>query len=166
MRLISAWIARLALLTLAVCLGVPSTDQAQQPAPLERVVFVCEHGSVKSLIAATYFNQSAKARGLAFTAVARGTAPEATVPRIVQDHLNADGTSVSGFVPRLFRSADLDGASLVVTFDQDIAPIVGDRVPLLHWDNLPGVLADYQRGRDAIVKKVDALLERLQEDAR
>jgi arsenate reductase len=148
-----------------IFMGMPFTDQAQQPAPIKRVVFVCEHGSVKSLIAATYFNQSAKARGLAVTAVARGTAPEPTVPRIVQEHLNADGTSVSGFVPQLFRSADLDGASLAVSFDQDIAPIVAGRVPLLHWDNLPGVLADYPHGRDAIVKKVDALLESLKKDA-
>lgn len=158
---------RVAVLLLAVVfMGMPLTDQAQQPAPTKRVVFVCEHGSVKSLIAATYFNQSAKAQGLAFAAVARGTAPEPTVPRVVQDRLKAQGTSVSGFVPQLFRSADLDGASLVVSFDQDIAPIVGDRLPLLHWDNLPGVLADYQRGRDAIVKKVDALLESLKEEAR
>jgi arsenate reductase (thioredoxin) len=148
-----------------VFMGMPLTDQAQQPAPVKRVVFVCEHGSVKSLIAATYFNQSAKARGLAVTAVARGTAPEPTVPRIVQDHLNADGTSVSGFVPQLFRFADLDGTYLVVSFDQDIAPIVANRVPLMHWDNLPGVLADYPHGRDAIVKKVDALLESLKMDA-
>jgi len=148
-----------------IFMSMPSTDQAQQRAPNKRVVFVCEHGSVKSLIAATYFNKSAKARGLAFAAVARGTAPEPTVPRLVQDRLNADGTSVSGFVPQLFRSADLDGASLVVSFDQDIAPLVGNRVPLLHWDNLPGVLADYPRGRDAIVKKVDALLESLKEEA-
>ena len=84
----------------------------------------------------------------------------------MQDRLNADGASVSGFVPQLFRSADLDGTSLVVSFDQEIAPIVGGRVPLLHWDNLPGVLADYPHGRDAIVKKVDALLESLKEDAR
>jgi len=149
-----------------ISMGMPPTDQAQQPAPVKRIVFVCEHGSVKSLIAATYFNQSAKARGLDFAAVARGTAPELTVPRIVQDRLKADGTSVSGFVPQLFRSVDLDGASLVVSFDQDIAPIVAGRVPLLHWDNLPGVLADYPRGRDAIVKKVDALLEGLKKDAR
>jgi len=165
--LITSGLGRVAVLMLAVIfLGMPLTDRAQQPVPIKRVVFVCEHGSVKSLIAATYFNQSAKARGLAFTAVARGTAPEPTVPRIVQDHLNADGTSVSGFVPQLFRSADLDGTSLVVSFDQEIAPIVGGRVPLLHWDNLPGVLADYPHGRDAIVKKVDALLESLKEDAR
>jgi hypothetical protein len=55
-----------------IFMAMPLTNQARQPAPIERVVFVCEHGSVKSLIASTYFNQRAKARGLAFAAVARG----------------------------------------------------------------------------------------------
>jgi len=75
--------------------------------------------------------------------------------------MNADGLGVSGFVPRLFRSADLDGVSLVVSFDQDLTSEVGTRVPVLHWDNLPGVLVDYRRGRDAIVERVNELLERL-----
>jgi hypothetical protein len=58
-------------------------------------VFVCEHGSVKCLVAASYFNRGAQSRGLT------------------------------------------------------------DR------DNLPGVLSDYARGRDAILKQVDSLLDEL-----
>jgi len=153
-------IGRLVLLTLAL-LVCPSMNQAQQPVPVERVVFVCEHGSVKSLIAASYFNRSARERGIPFAAVARGIAPDPTVPGVVQAGMNADGLGVSGFVPRLFRSADLDGVSLVVSFDQDLSSEVGTRVPVLHWDNLPGVLVDYRRGRDAIVARVNELLESL-----
>jgi len=153
-------IGRLVLLTL-VLLVSPAMNQAQQPVPVKRVVFVCEHGSVKSLIAASYFNRSARERGIAFAAVARGIAPEPTVPGVVRAGMNADGLGVSGFVPRLFRSADLDGVSLVVSFDQDLTSEVGTRVPVLHWDNLPGVLVDYRRGRDAIVERVNELLERL-----
>jgi arsenate reductase len=153
-------IGRLVLLTL-VLLVCPSMNQAQQPVPVERVVFVCEHGSVKSLIAASYFNRGAKERGIPFAAVARGIAPDPTVPGVVQAGMNADGLGVSGFVPRLFRSADLDGVSLVVSFDQDITSEVGTRVPVLHWDKLPGVLVDYRRGRDAIVARVNELLDSL-----
>ena len=64
-------------------------------------------------------------------------------------------------MPQRLRASDADGASLVVSFDQDIAAVVSDRSELLHWDNLPAVLADYVRGRDAILNRVDALIEQL-----
>jgi arsenate reductase len=126
-----------------------------------RIVFVCEHGSVKSLIAMVYFNRSAQERGLPYRAVARGTAPEPTVPGPVREGLHAAGLEVSEFVPQLFKASDVDDASLVVSFDQDIAKIVGGRARHLRWDNLPGVLANYPRGRDEIVRHVDALLDEL-----
>jgi hypothetical protein len=56
-------------------------------------------------------------------------------------------------------------ASLVVSFDQDVAKIVGGRARHLRWDNLPGVLADYGRGRDEIVRHVDELIEELARSA-
>jgi arsenate reductase len=130
-----------------------------------RVVFVCEHGSVKSLIAMDYFNRRAQERGLAYRAVARGTAPETTVPSSVREGLRGDGFVVSGFVPRLFTASDVHEASLVVSFDQDVAKIVGGRARHLRWDNLPGVLADYGRGRDEIVRHVDELIEDLARSA-
>lgn len=157
-------ISRLAALVLAVfSTGLASSDQAQQPETVKRIVFVCEHGSVKSLIAASYFNRAAKRRGISLAAVARGTAPQPTVPRVVQQGLSADGVTVSDFTPQLFGPADLDDAVLIVSFDQDIATAVGGRVPLQHWDNLPSVLANYRQGRQAIVTRVDRLLERLKQ---
>ena len=59
-----------------------------------RVVFVCEHGSVKSLIGMVYFNRSAQERGLPYRAVARGTVPEPTVPGPVREGLHAAGFDV------------------------------------------------------------------------
>jgi arsenate reductase len=151
-------------LTLGVLWSAASVGQTSDAPKVQRVVFVCEHGSVKSLIAASYFNRSAKARGLPFEAIARGTSPEPTVPRIVQDGLNADSLNVSGYVPLLFRRTDLSRAALVVSFDQDLAATVGRQVPLQKWDHLPSVLAEYGRGRDAIVERVNALVETLSHD--
>ena len=152
---------RIVLLSLGMSLGgqsVAADGSLNDPA---RVVFVCEHGSVKSLIAMLYFNRSAQERGLPYRAVARGTAPEPTVPVPVREGLHAEGFDVSEFVPQLFKASDVDGASLVVSFDQDIDATVGGRARHLRWDNLPGVLANYARGRDEIVRHVDALLDEL-----
>ena len=156
---------RIALASLAMSLGGQSfaaDSSLNEPA---RVVFVCEHGSVKSLIAMVYFNRSAQERGLPYRAVARGTAPEPTVPGPVREGLHAAGFEVSEFVPQLFKASDVDGASLVVSFDQDIDKTVGGRARHSRWDNLPGVLANYARGRDAIVRHVDVLLDELARSA-
>src|SRR2546422_954247 len=42
-----------------------------------RVLFACLHGAAKSVVAATHFRRLAGARGLAVTATAVGTEPEA-----------------------------------------------------------------------------------------
>lgn len=157
------WI-RGALFTIAIWVSAPSLAQMPQVASTNdpyRVVFVCEHGSVKSLIAMLYFNQHVQLRGLHYSAVARGTSPEAAVPAPVQRGLRAAGFDVGHYVPQAFNTADVDRASLVVSFDQDTTKVVAGRVQELRWDNLPAVLADYTLGRDEILKRVDALIEQL-----
>jgi len=42
------------------------------------VVFVCEYGAAKTVIAAAYFNKMATEQGLAYRAITRGTAPDET----------------------------------------------------------------------------------------
>src|SRR5579872_1408068 len=141
---------RLVFTSLVLALGIQA--QAQSPrltaahAPAQ-VVFVCEHGSVKSLVASVYFNQRTRERGLPFRAVARGVIPDSTVPATVREGLQGDGFKVSDFVPELFQASDVDHAALVVSFDQEITKIVDGRTRYLKWDDLPGVLADYPRGR-------------------
>jgi len=155
---------RLALLSLAVALSAQAIAQSvptRSTAEPAAVVFVCEHGSVKSLIATVYFNRRAQERGLPFRALARGTAPGGEVPAPVREGLHADGFEVSDFVPRLFKASDADDAALVVSFDQDIKKTVGGRTRQLEWNGLPEVMADYARGRDAIVGQVNSLLDEL-----
>jgi hypothetical protein len=156
-------VARILFCLLAIMLAlrlnaqVSATTAEDQPAG---VVFVCEHGSVKSLVAAVYFNRRAKERGLPYRAAARGVAPEATVPALVRTGLRRDGFLVSDFVPQQLTLSDAGRASLVVSFDEDVTNLVG-ATRYLKWDGLPGVLADYPRGREAIVARVDALVEEL-----
>jgi arsenate reductase (thioredoxin) len=154
---------RLVLISLALALGIQAEAQsprltgARAPA---RVVFVCEHGSVKSLVASLCFNRRAQERGLPYRAVARGVTPS-TVPTPVREGLRGDGFEVSDFVPQLFQASDADHAALVVSFDQEITKMVDGRTRYLKWDDLPGVLADYPRGRNAIVRQIDALVDQL-----
>jgi arsenate reductase (thioredoxin) len=155
---------RLVPISLALVLAIQA--EAQSPRltgarPPAQVVFVCEHGSVKSLVASVYFNRRAQEGGLPYRAVARGVSPDSTVPSLVREGLQGDGFKVSDFVPQLFQGSDADHAALVVSFDQEITKMVDGRTRYLKWDDLPGVLADYPRGRDAIVRHIDALVDEL-----
>src|SRR4051812_43869016 len=72
---------------------------AQQP-PTREILFVCEHGNVKSLMAASYFNQSIREFNLPYRAVARGSAPNSTtVPVAIIQGLDRDDIDVSTFQP-------------------------------------------------------------------
>jgi|SRR5579859_429804 len=160
MRLMSLRIA----LSILATLGAQAAAQnvaASGSSESTRVVFVCEHGSVKSLVAMAYFNRRAQVRGIPNRAFARGTAPEPNVPGPVREGLRRDGFDVSKFAPHLFEASDLDGALLVVSFDQDVAKTVGGRTRHLSWDKLPGVLSDYESGRNEIVRHIDELIDEL-----
>ena len=62
--------------------------------PPRRVLFVCLHGSAKSLIALEHFRRLAAERGIAVEAAAAGTAPDAEIPpHVVQGPLG-DGIDV------------------------------------------------------------------------
>jgi len=130
------------------------------------VVFVCEHGTVKSVVAAAHFNRLARERGLAAVAVSRGTAPDSALPALIRDGLLADGTGPWRAAPTLFRPADVDGASLVVSFDQPVDAAVAGRAPVRHWDGTPSVMRDYPTGRDAIVARVTSLVDELRRSGR
>src|SRR6516165_9368933 len=101
----------LVLCSVTTMFATPATAQsvtATRPRQPTGVVFVCEHGSVKSLVAMEHFNRKAEERGLPFRAVARGTAPESAVPPSVREGLHTDGFDVSSFVPQLLRASDIE----------------------------------------------------------
>ena len=132
----------------------------QQPPPAN-VVFVCEHGTVKSLVAIEEFNRIAKERGLGVRAVSRGTRPDTTVPTPVRAGLTADGFDVSGFRATLFERRDLQNTLLVVALDAEVDSVVDRKVPVERWDRLPSVTADYKTARTAIVERVRRLVDSL-----
>ena len=75
------------------------------------IVFVCEHGAAKSVIATAYFNKLAAERGLPYRATFRGTSPqEALSVRAVQG-LTADGVAIPAGAPTAIGAADIENAT-------------------------------------------------------
>src|SRR5687768_4809321 len=83
--------------------GAPETLSSQaRPGTVsdsQTVVFVCEHGTVKSVIALAYFRQLAQERHLNIRAISRGTAPDSAVPARVREGLRLDGLVLGPFSP-------------------------------------------------------------------
>jgi arsenate reductase len=125
------------------------------------VVFVCEHGSAKSIVAAAYFDKLAAERGLSLHAIARGTHPDEQIAPAAAHGLAADGLAAGGRPTRLVKS-DTTQAIRIVAFC-DLPADLADR-PVEHWQ-VPAVSEDYRAARDAIVKNVSQLLDDLKSKA-
>jgi protein-tyrosine-phosphatase len=133
----------------------------QPRAATDAVIFVCLHGSAKSLIAAEHFQRLAQAHGARFRASSLGIEPDSDVPAHVVAGLAADGFDVRGYVPRLASPDELASAMRVVSFGCDLGALAPPATPIDRWDDLPIVSDGYVPARDAIVARVAALLNDL-----
>ena len=126
------------------------------------VVFVCEHGSVKSLIASEWLGRLAAERGVRVRGISRGITPDAAVPAPIAEHLHGDGFDVGRFQPRQLQPADIEGASRVVAIGAELpAWVSGSGLPVERWDEVPPASENYEASRDALRRHIRALLETL-----
>ncbi len=150
--------------TVALILAVAPIHLCAQPVvtrPLKPVLFVCEHGTVKSLLAKVLFEQYAAEVGLMMQAVSRGTRSDSTVPPWMLQGLAADRVDLGAWRPQTLLPHDLANAAYVVSFDVPASATAGTRAPRAHWDSLPSVSRDYAAGRDAIKMRVHKLVDSL-----
>ena len=86
------------------------------------IVFVCEHGAAKSVIATAYFNKLAAERGLPYRAIFRGTTPQDELSVRAVAGLKADGVAIPEGKPTAIGDNDIDGGR------RAMAVAVGHRV--------------------------------------
>ncbi len=123
------------------------------------VLFVCLHGSAKSLIAAEHFRRVGAERDIDVEAIAAGTEPYAEIPPRVVQGLLGDGIDVRGRRPRQVTRTDLERASRVVTFGCELGDLAPPGLALERWDDVPAVSEDFKKARDAIVSRLPRLLD-------
>lgn len=128
---------------------------------MENIVFVCQHGGAKSLIAAETFSRIAAERGLGWRGVSAGLDPYERVPAPVVAGLAARGIDVSGFTPQPVRAETLADAAVVVHFGCDLPPVVKEGISLEDWGDVPAVSEDFERAHEVIVERVEQLVEAL-----
>jgi Low molecular weight phosphotyrosine protein phosphatase len=71
------------------------------------VVFVCQHGAAKSVLAAALLERLAAERGAQLRVLARGTEPEPAITPAAAAGLLAEGIDVRAWHPRPLTSGDL-----------------------------------------------------------
>jgi len=124
------------------------------------IVFVCEHGAAKSVIAATYFNQLASENNLDIRATARGTYPEAEISPKALLGLKKDGLLPTELVPQKLSLNDVESAHGIVSFCE-LPEEYPEKVTIDRWDGVPPVSENYETARDAILVRLKQLINNM-----
>lgn len=150
----------MAVFAVLVPLALATASAAAPPRTGKRanVLFVCEHGSVKSLLAKRLFEKAAADAGLDVVAESRGTDPDDAVPAWMVKALETDGLGIGDWRPSAVSEAHLRAASRVIAFDVDVPAATTAGVTVERWDGVPPVSKHYAAGRAAIKARVDALV--------
>src|SRR5712671_871351 len=132
---------------LAVALALTTQSTTSGPA----VVFVCEHGAAKSVIATAYFNKLAAERGLPFRATFRGTNPEKTLSVRTVEGLHADGVPIPSGTPTAIAAADIAQATHIFAIGCTLPAAAVSSGKSSDWSDVPEDQG-YTGTRDAIVR--------------
>lgn len=126
----------------------------QQPV----VIFVCEHGAAKSILAAAYFNQLALEANLDSRAIARGTNPDLELSPKTLAGLYRDGLASTESAPQKLNPAEVKSAERVISFCELPEEYRNDTI-IEHWEDIPPVSEDYEKARDVIVQHIRKFIE-------
>src|SRR5262245_29533525 len=99
------------MIVMITALLITDGQPAKPPAIAPSVIFVCEHGAAKSVIATAYFNKLAVDRGLPYRATFRGTSPPDDLSTRAIAGLRADGIVIPDGKPSAIASDDVERAT-------------------------------------------------------
>lgn len=157
----AVWLLRPASTSTESAVNSPGDTQ-----PTGEILMVCEHGNVKSLMAASYFNQLATARHLPFRAISRGTAPNSTtVPSAIINGLRTDGFDVADFHPMAIAAADVASADRVILINTQLSSQLSSASRATEkWTDVPAASVNFGAASEALKAHVERLIDELARD--
>jgi protein-tyrosine-phosphatase len=149
-----------AIVTFVILAGA-AAHAGQNPArPAPRVMFVCEHGAAKSLIATAYFNKIATERGLPYRATFRGTSPQAELSVSASKGLRDDGLAIPAGKPSAITGQDVTDATHIFAIGCTLPASAAASGKATDWSDVPDDKG-YAAMRDAIRRHVEQLMDEL-----
>jgi len=125
-----------------------------------KIIFVCEHGAAKSIVASAWFNKLATENGLNLHSISRGTHPDAELGSKAIEGLHIDGLTPAEAVPQRLSLAEVESAWRIVTFCE-LPDEFQNKVSIERWDGVPDVSDGYEAARDAIIERIKQLVSDL-----
>lgn len=122
------------------------------------VLFVCEHGAAKSVVAAELWQRIASEAGIALEGVARGTEPEPAMAVPAREGLLSEGIDLGERRPQAVDAEDVATAWRVVSFGPEVPGSDSSAVIVERWDDVPPVSRDYQAARAVILEHLRSLI--------
>lgn len=137
---------------------------AQDSKTTKQIVFVCEHGAAKSIIAAAHFNKLAEERGLPQRAIARGTNPDENFAPAVLAGLQKDGLKAPAGKPTKVTLADVVAADRVVTMGCALPQEKAAPNKVSDWADISSPSKSYDAARNDIVRHITELVDQLSKE--
>jgi protein-tyrosine-phosphatase len=147
-------------IVLTALLTLSGLAQPSAAATAPHVVFVCEHGAAKSLIATVYFNKLAAERGIAARAAFRGVDPQDALSVRAVAGLKDDGLAIPAERPTAIAAADVAAATHIFAIGCTLPAAAAASGKASSWDDVPDDQG-YGPMRDAIVRRVRVLIDTL-----
>jgi len=156
-------ILRTILSTLLIGASVVGAAGQGEKAAAQQIVFVCEHGAAKSVIAAAYFNKLAAERGLRERAIYRGSSPQDELSVATLKGLREDGVPLPTSKPSPITPADVTAATHIFAIGCNLPTHAATSGKAENWSDVPEVGDGYAASRDAIKKHVERLIDQLKQ---
>jgi arsenate reductase len=126
----------------------------------ETVLFICEFGTAKSVIARELFRRRAASRGIAVAAISRGLVIEDHITPELRRNLTADGINSNAEPFQVLQPQDWQAAKVVVAFNP--LPNTIPKAKVRDWTDVPSVVSKYPAARTEMDKRIEALLDEFQ----
>lgn len=159
-----AWMRTAVIAAFVLAFGCVTISCFAQQTAERQILFVCEHGNVKSLMAASYFNQNIREFNLPYRAVARGSAPDSTtVPAAIVRGLEHDGIDVSSFQPAKVSASDIASPVRIVLIGTSLSAGLraSSKARIEQWNDVPPASVDFEAARESLRKHVRELIAQL-----
>jgi arsenate reductase len=130
------------------------------------IVFVCEHGAARSVMASKYFERLANENGILVNAIFRGLSPDSSINRTTKAELTKDGFTLKNENPKRLTREDVQNSDLVVTLDCVLPETYnGYSTRLLKYRGIPSINENYVLARDSIKRIVNDVLIKIKSKA-